>query len=97
MADSPVWKTITIPLAYPIEDVSGDTPRTIDKVTISEPNLDQLTVIEELDIAPNTRPSMRQIKEIISALSGLSPEVVGKFHRKDVTTVGNAAVPLLAD
>lgn len=107
MAD---WKKATITLAYPVT-VAGVTRS---EVTIREPDLEALEVVQELGITEHflldddgkpqrdedgspllKNPTIKEMRKVLTVISDLPNEFIGKLHRDDYMKVAGAMLPLL--
>ncbi|MEN5249909.1 phage tail assembly protein [Brucella pseudintermedia] len=86
------WKTKAVPLQHPI--AVGE--KTVAAITLREPDLNALEVIEGLGLADGVAPKLSQIRGIIAALGDQPDEVLGKLHRDDVATLTEALLPFLS-
>lgn len=84
------WNEITIPLLHPI--TFGD--RTYSAITLREPDLEALEMLEDAKITPGS-VSIKQTGLMVKALSGVPDEVLKRLHTHDVSTLVEAMVPLL--
>lgn len=66
-----------------------------DQITLLEPNVDALEVIEDLGLKDGDAPTVRQMKSLIAALARLDPAVIGNLQAVDFRPLGEAVVPLL--
>jgi hypothetical protein len=89
---APKWSEISVPLKHPL--IAGD--QTITAVTLREPDLEALEKIDDLGLAEDGKPNMRQTRGLIEALSGLDGEIVKKLNRNDVLAIVEAMSPLLS-
>lgn len=85
------WKTKTHVLKFPV--TLGD--KTYAAVTLREPDVDALEVIEELGIEEGKRPTIRQARGLIAALADVPTEALGKMHKDDLAELGEMVAPLL--
>lgn len=86
-----IFRTATHTLTGPIDHEE----KTYGAITVREPDVDALEEIEELGIEEGKKPTLRQLRGIISALADAPHEVIGKLHRDDFTALVELTVPLL--
>lgn len=85
------WNSKKVPLTHPI---------TVGEVSYSEiefkdPDADAMEAIEELDFKPKAKPTLRQLKGAVAAISRLPVDVIGKVHRDDFVTLCEEVVPFI--
>lgn len=85
------WKVDVVPLLHPIK--VGELSLT--EIALREPDLEALEMIEEAGFVLDQRPTVKQIRTVIQALSGQPIEVLRKLHRDDFTTLTERATPLV--
>ena len=67
-----IWREIVYPLKYPLPALeAGGAPVTA--ITMREPDVEVLERIEEIGLVADKAPTIKQTREIISALSGIPP------------------------
>jgi len=88
-----VWPTFTHPLKFPVPAIEGRDQ--VKEVTLREPDVDALEAIEAAGFEEGKKPTLKQVRVIITALSGLDDAIIGKLHRDDFTALGAHIVPLL--
>ncbi len=85
------WRKEVVPLQYPIED-GGVTYK---EIVLLEPDADAVEAIEDAGFIEGVKPTTRQLKQSVAALSKWPLERVGKLHRNDLMNVTEKSVPLL--
>lgn len=87
------WKTISVPLDYPIE-ADG---RTVAVLVFREPSAEALEIIDELRLAEGKQPSVRQLLAVAAALCVPAEDgpLVRQIHYTDLRRVSEQIVPLL--
>lgn len=85
------WKSVTITLLHPIK--VGEL--SLSTITLREPDLEALEKIDDIGFEAGMRPSVRQLRLAIEALSGQETQILNRLHKDDFEALGEAAVPLL--
>ena len=85
------WKTATHVLKFPI--AIGD--KTIAAITLREPDLEALEIIDDLGIEAGKAVKVRHLRGLIEALGDAPSEAVGKLHCSDLAALGELLAPLL--
>lgn len=81
----------TYTLKHPIT-VDGETYVTL---TVYEPNVAVLEVIDEIGFVEGKRVGIKQVRLILSAVTRVSNKVIGEMHRDDFEALVELAVPFL--
>jgi len=92
---APEWPEVRHTLRFPIP---GDPP--IKEIVLREPDLEALERIEEAGLnfdpgKPDKGLTIRQLRPIIAALSGLPDDRLKRMHVKDVLALSELMAPLL--
>lgn len=88
----PDWKSHTYTLLHPFQ--VGE--RSYTAIVVKEPDIDAAEAIEEIDFIEDVKPTIKQLRAAVVALSKLPNEVIGKMHRDDFTALCEVVVPLLS-
>ena len=87
------WKSTIVTLAHPIPVSEGSV---INAVTLREPDVEALEIIEDCGFVEGERPTVKQLRVAIVALSNLTEEQARKLHRDDFGKVCQAAIPFVS-
>lgn len=86
-----IWKSTKLTLVYPIAFDGKD----VTELTIGEPDVDAVEVIEEAGFKVGEPPTVAQLRAVIGALAHVPNELIGKLHRSDFQNAVEVATPLL--
>lgn len=95
------WKSSTHKLAFPFEIGEGEDRRKVTSITLREPDVEALEIIDELGIKPPDEGeempdmSIKDMRILMSALSDEPADVLKKLHLKDFMALGDLVGPLL--
>jgi hypothetical protein len=90
--ERPIWKTATVALDHPVSVPDGPE---IASLTFSEPDVEVLERIEELDLAEGQKIKVRHLRVIAAALSRQPDDVIRALHARDFGKVVEAIAPFL--
>ncbi len=93
------WPSVTIPLTRPLPLPNGGQ---LTELRLVEPDLEAMerisAVVENLGLMNATEDvklTIRQIRPILAAFSGIDEAVLARLHFKDIAPISEALVPLL--
>ncbi len=91
------WPCVSVRLKYPLPDGSGGE---IAEIRIDEPDLETLEAVMDAMEAVGVKDdaqglTIRQLRPMIAALTGLPDESLKRLHYKDVMALSEAIAPLL--
>ena len=87
------WPKVTVKLDFPLI-IDPATGATISEITLSEPDVDKLELIDAIGFDEEAKPKVAQTRELIAILSGVPAEALRKLNIRDFKRVGEAAGPL---
>lgn len=90
--DRSPWPEVTIPLRHPIKGVDG---AEITSLTFSEPDVEALERMEDLEPAEGERLKVRHLRAIAGALSRQPDDLIRRLRASDFTRVVEAMKPFL--
>lgn len=88
------WKSETVPLTHPISG-AGDSSQKITSITLHEPNVEALELIQEAGFTEGAQPTVKQLRTAIAALARIDPDLLLTLHRDDFTKLAEKAVPFV--
>lgn len=89
---APKWADVTVTLTHPL--LYGE--RSVTSITLREPDLEALEKLDDLGLKEDEKPTVRQCRAMIQALSREPDELLSKLHRADVLALVEAMAPLVS-